>query len=61
MATNSGEKLTSETVKVMTNEEWAKRLEPEQYFVTRERGTEAVSYFHKYLQNWISNCTYLRY
>jgi len=30
----------AEDPKLMPNEEWAKRLNPEQYFCTRERGTE---------------------
>jgi len=30
----------------LSNEEWAKKLTPEEYYCTREAGTEAVSREH---------------
>jgi len=35
------EKLTKEEAKKLTNEDWAKRLTSDEYFVTREHGTES--------------------
>jgi hypothetical protein len=41
--------MSSEDLKEIPNEEWAKKLSPEEYFVTRERGTEAVSHLYNIL------------